>query len=178
MAELTTIARPYAKAAFEHAVAAEQLGQWSQMLALLANITGQEKVAVLLASPALTAQQRVAAVLDICGEEINVTGSNFVHVVGENHRLPLMAEISEQFEHLKAQWEKTADVEITTASELNPETLEKFKRALKARLERDVRVQVAVDEALIGGAIIRAGDTVIDGSVRGRLSKLNETLIP
>lgn len=178
MAELTTIARPYAKAVFEYALAAQETGQWSQMLGVLARITRQSKVTALLASPALTAQQRIAAVLDICGDEISASGANFVRVVGENHRLPLLTEISAQFEHLKAQWEKTVDVEITSANELDPAMLDKFKSALKARLEREVRVQLAVDENLIGGAVIRAGDTVIDGSVRGRLSKLNETLIP
>ena len=176
MAELSTLARPYAKAAFEYANASGALAQWSSMFATLAGVAVQERVAQQLASPALTAEQQAKLLVDLCGDALDAAGANFVRVLAANKRLPLLAAIREQFEQLKAQQEKTVDVEITSAFELDAAMQEKLATALKSKLSRDVKVHASVDSSLIGGVLIRAGDTVIDSSVRGRLAKLAEAM--
>jgi F-type H+-transporting ATPase subunit delta len=99
-----------------------------------------------------------------------------VHLLAENKRLVLLPEISLLFENLKANQEKSVDVEITTAFEISSDVSSKLAQALKDRLQREIKLATSVDQSLIGGAIIRAGDNVIDGSVRGKLSKLAESM--
>ena len=176
MAELSTLARPYAKAAFKNAVEGNALQDWSKMLGTAAAVAQQDVVGRLLASPTHTAAQQAEAVVDICGDELNEQGRNFIHTLSANRRLPLLAEINRQFETLKAGLEKTLAVEITAAGEVSDEQQQKLAAALKARLGHDVSLQVAIDKNLLGGAVVRAGDTVLDGSVRGRLAKLAEAL--
>jgi F-type H+-transporting ATPase subunit delta len=176
MAELSTLARPYAKAAFEYANARGALAQWSSMFATLAGVVASERVSQQLSAPALTAEQQSKLLLDLCGDEIDAAGANFVRTLAANKRLPLLAAIREQFEQLKAQQEKTVEVEITSAFELDAAMQEKLATALKSKLSRDVKVHASVDPTLIGGVLIRAGDTVIDSSVRGRLAKLAEAM--
>jgi F-type H+-transporting ATPase subunit delta len=145
-------------------------------LAITANIAQQEKVVQLLTSPSLTSEQQVDALIDICGEELNDSGKNFLSALSENKRLSLLPEIYQLFAGLKAQQEKTIDVELNTAFDIDSATLDKLTNALSANLSSQVKLQVVVDESLIGGVVIRAGDTVIDSSVRGRLAKLAERL--
>ena len=101
---------------------------------------------------------------------------NFIRVLADNHRLKLLPQIYQQFEILKANREKTVEVNVVSAMEITAEQQEKLASALSAKLERTVNMQVSIDSTLIGGAVVRAGDTVIDGSIRGRLSKLAEAL--
>jgi F-type H+-transporting ATPase subunit delta len=176
MAELTTIARPYAKAAFEVAAFADSLQSWSEMLAQLAKVVSNERVAEVLASPSLTGEQQAKIIIDLCGDEINEPLQNFVAVLSENKRLPLLPEIFALFDVLKAEREKTVDVEISTAFELADETELKLAQAIKAKLNRDVNIHSQIDKNLIGGMVIRAGDLVIDDSVRGKLNKLAEAM--
>ena len=176
MAEPITLARPYAKAAFQVALDNSDLGSWSKMLRLLAVIAGDEKVATILSSPVYTSTQQAEKVLHLCGDEINESGQNFVRVLAENRRLPLISKIAEIFEALKANQEKSIDVEITTAYEISAEATDNLARALKTRLQREINLQSRVEKSLIGGAIIRAGDTVIDSSLRGKLNKLAEAM--
>ncbi|WP_439134691.1 F0F1 ATP synthase subunit delta [Pseudomaricurvus sp.] len=176
MAELTTLARPYAKAAFESALAADQLQQWSDMLNLAAAVSQHDGMVKALLSPALTADEKAQAFVDVCGDELNEGGANLVKALADNKRLTLLPEIQQLFEMHKAQREQTVDVEVTTAFELSGELQDKLAKALSAKLDRVVTLSTAVDKAILGGALVRAGDTVIDGSVRGRLTKLAEAM--
>ncbi len=176
MAELTTLARPYARAAFEAAAYADNLQLWSNMLRQLANVVSNDTVAKLLSSPSLTADQQAKIVIDLCGDEINVQLQNFVTVLSENKRLSLLPEIVGLFDILKAEQELTVDVEISTAFELVDEMEKKLAQAIKAKLNRDVKIHSQIDKNLIGGMVIRAGDLVIDDSVRGKLHKLAEAM--
>lgn len=176
MAELTTLARPYAKAAFEVASNDNALGEWSTMLATAAAVTAQDAVSTVLSSPALDAEKVSQVFIDVCGEELNAKGQDLVRLLAENKRITLLPEISGLFEILKANQEQSVDVEITTAFEISSDISEKLANALKARLNREIKLATSVDPALLGGALIRAGDTVIDSSVRGKLSKLAESM--
>lgn len=176
MAELSTLARPYARAAFESAAADNSLQQWADALALLAGIAVQDKVVTLIQAPSLTVEQKSDALLQLCGDEVGRKTGNFVKLLAENHRLGLLPQVHEQFHALKTEREKVVDVELISAIAVDAAQQEKLAKALAARLEREVNISVSVDSDLIGGAVIRAGDMIIDGSVRGRLSKLAEAL--
>ena len=176
MAELATLARPYANAAFDVAKSDGELDRWSRMLALLGAAAGEEAVQVLLASPEVEEVQKAYKLAEICGPELNDRGKRFVQVLAGNKRLTLLPEIQEQFEALRAEEQATLDVTVTSAYPLSEQELDRLKNALSRRFERDVSMVSDVDASLIGGAIIRAGDTVIDGSLRGKLDKLAETI--
>jgi len=176
MAELTTLARPYAKAVFAEASEKGALDAWSADLALLAACVADADMAKVLVHPSLTAQQQAQALTDVCGDKLNEAAKNLVAVLAENKRLMLVPEIAALYEELKAQLQNTVDVVVTSACELSNEQADKLAQALKAKLQCDVRLTSEVDESLIGGAIIRAGDLVIDGSVTGKLSKLAEAM--
>jgi len=176
MAELTTLARPYAKAAFEIALAGDDLTGWSKMLSVIAAVAADGKVKTLLTNPSLSTEQTSSALIDVCGDEVNAKGKNFISLLAENKRLTLLPEIFELFEALKANQEKSVDVEITTAFQISSEISESLASALSKRLQREIKLAMEVDQSLIGGAVSRAGDTVIDSSVRGKLSKLAESM--
>ena len=176
MAELSTLARPYAKAAFEYAVEAKDVQGWSDNLSLAASIAQQPAVEKLLSSPSATAEKQAEAVQNICGDELAAACQNFISILSENRRLQLLPQISQQFEIMKANLEKAVDVDVVAASKLNAAQQKALSEALSAKLERKVNLQVSLDKSLLGGAVIRAGDTVIDGSIRGRLTKLAESL--
>lgn len=176
MAELSTLARPYAKAAFEYAVSANDLQGWSDNLEVVAAVAQQEAVIKLLSSPSYTAAQQAQKTIEICGDSVNDKMANFLHVLAENRRLQLLPQIYQQYEVLKANREKTVEVDVVSACEISTEQQNKLASALSAKLEREVNMQVSLDDNLIGGIVIRAGDTVIDGSIRGRLAKLAEAL--
>jgi F-type H+-transporting ATPase subunit delta len=176
MAELSTLARPYAKAAYEYAEAAGTLDQWSSMLGTLEGVVSQAVVVNLLASPEYTTQAQAQALIEVCGDSLSDKGQNLVRLLAENRRLSLLPFIRQQFEALKAQREKSVDVELVSAQAIDPEQQEKLTTALSRRLDRKVNVTVTIDNSLIGGVLVRAGDTIIDGSIRGRLSKLAEAL--
>jgi F-type H+-transporting ATPase subunit delta len=180
MAETITIARPYARAAFEQAYAAGDLNKWSALLQAAALVAGDASMRSLLGSPRLSSQERADLVLGICSEVckegIPEVGRNFVLVLAENRRLDVLPQISVLFEGLRAEAEKTIQAQLVTAFAVSDAQRKKVAKALKARLKRDVELECAVDESLIGGAIIRAGDLVIDGSVRGQLDKLAAAL--
>jgi F-type H+-transporting ATPase subunit delta len=176
MAESITIARPYAKAAFEAAKDASNLDQWSEMLAYASAVAQDENMVVVLDQPALTSQQKAAAFNDACGDKLNENATNLTTVLSENGRIGLLPDIARLFEAFKAQLEKTVDVEIESAFELGTEQQEKLAKALTAKLDRKVIVSATTNEALLGGAIVRAQDLVIDASVKGKLAKLAEAI--
>ncbi|BCG27972.1 ATP synthase subunit delta [Pseudomonas tohonis] len=176
MAELTTLARPYAKAAFEYAQAHQQLAAWSAMLGLAAAVSQDTTMQQVLKAPRLTSEEKANTFVEVVGDKFDASASNFVHILSENSRLVLLPEIANLFELYKAEQEKSIDVEVTSAFALNTEQQDKLAKVLSARLSREVRLHAAEDASLIGGVVIRAGDLVIDGSVRGKLAKLAEAL--
>jgi len=176
MAELATLARPYANAAFDVAKSDGELDRWSRMLALLAAAAANESVQILLSAPDVEEVQKAYRLTEICGPELNDRAKRFIQVLAGNKRLTLLPEIQEQFEALRAEEQATLDVTVQSAYPLSEAEQEKLKSALTRRFEREVSMVSEVDASLIGGAVIRAGDTVIDGSLRGRLAKLAETI--
>jgi F-type H+-transporting ATPase subunit delta len=176
MAQLTTLARPYAKAAFSTAESSGQLNAWSKGLGLLKTVAQAPRVAAYLADPSHNAGQQAQALINLCGNELDSKLQNFVLVLATNKRLGLLAEIVNLFELFKAERERTVDVDVTSAFPLDAAAEQQLAQALKKTLQRDVKLSTTVDKSLIGGVVVRAGDTVIDNSVRGRLQKLAEVI--
>lgn len=176
MAELTTLARPYAKAAFEFARAEKDLQGWSDALSQAAAVSQHKSVVALLDAPNLTAVDKGKKFCEVCGDTLNGKQGNFIAVLSDNNRIDLLPQVSELFEQFKANQEKTVDVDIQTAFEISGDLEQKLASTLKEKLDRDVALTTTVDKSLIGGALIRAGDTVIDGSAKGRLAKLSEAM--
>ena len=176
MAERATIARPYAKAAFEYARDANAFAAWSQGLKLAAEIVADARVAELIKDPTWSAAEVAGLIIDVAGAGLDAAMQNFVRVLAENHRLLLLPEIAAHYETERAAVENTVDVEVVSAVALSASQAEKLAAALNTRLKRRVRMQNSVDAALLGGAVIRAGDLVIDGSLKGRLERLGTEL--
>ena len=176
MAELSTLARPYAKAAFDFARDKGALAQWSEQLAVCAAVAADAGMASVLGNPSLTDEQQAQTLNEVCGDATSAEVKNFVVVLADNKRLPLLPEITTQFDLLKANLEKSVDVEVVSAFDLDDATAEKLAGVLGQKLEREVKVSTSTDADLLGGVLIRAGDLVIDGSVRGRLNKLAEAM--
>lgn len=172
MADASTIARPYAKAVFEVAMADGRLGEWGEFLQGLASVLGDEGVTALLNDPAFGGEKLAAIIIGALEGRIDQEGQNFIRLLATYDRLDVLPEINARYEALRAEAERTIDVEVTAAAPLAEEHERQLVASLRERLGRDVRLHVKIDEALIGGAIIRAGDLVIDGSLRGRLDEL------
>ncbi|MDH5445462.1 MAG: F0F1 ATP synthase subunit delta [Gammaproteobacteria bacterium] len=177
MAEKITIARPYAQAAFDLAKDAGDLKGWSAMLQLVAMITDDATMDDLIGNPHVARETLVDIIIDICGDNLNEAGKNFVRVLGENKRLNVVSEIAERYEAQRAEAEKTVDAEVVSAFELSDAQVASLSAALKKRLGRDVKLVTKIDESIIGGAIVQAGDLVIDGSISSQLHKLSHTLM-
>lgn len=176
MAELTTVARPYAKAAFQFADENGALAEWSAMLRFLAAVSEHDAVAQFLDNPKVTSDKKSEGFLTLCADQLNPAGTNFVSLLAQNKRLPALPEISVLFEALKSEKERSVDAVITSAFPLSSEQTNKLADSLKKKLGREVNVTTAIDNTILGGVVIKAGDLVIDGSVRGKLAKLAETL--
>lgn len=174
MAELSTLARPYAKAAFELARDDNALADWSTTLAALSELMVNDELRAAVTSPRLLAKD-VADLVIACGK-FEGKAANFVALLAENNRLNLSSFIAARYEELRAAEEGYVDVTITAAQALTEAQSDSLSAALKQRLQREVRVSTAIDETLIGGAVVRAGDLVIDGSVRTKLQKLAASL--
>ena len=177
MAEKSTIARPYAKALFELALEQKKLDACSQVLAIGAAVVSDGRVKKLLTSPHVTTDQLASLMIDIGGKSLDAEGQNFMRVLASNRRLGLLPEIAVIFEKLKAEAEKVVDVTVTAAAPLSADQQRDYASALRQRLKNDVRLHCEVDPALLGGAILRADDLVIDGSLRGRLDRLATELL-
>jgi F-type H+-transporting ATPase subunit delta len=180
MADKHTLARPYADALFELARQDGTLADWSDALRVAAVVAADERVEEVMHDPRYSDERRVgfltglfteapeAAVLD----GGNSKGTNFLRLLVDYGRVEVLPEIAEHFEELKAQFDNTVEVTVTAASPLTDELSARIREALEQKLGREVILSTAVDEELIGGAVIRAGDFVIDGSIRSRLTKL------
>jgi F-type H+-transporting ATPase subunit delta len=177
MAELRTLARPYANAIFAVAKQDGELERWSRMLGFIAVAAGDPQVKLLLNSPAVADADKSARLAEICGDELNDRARKLVAVLAGNKRLDLVDQVREQYELLRAAEEQSLEVEVVSAYPLSDEQSTAIAHALGAKYSKEVNLTSVVDRDLLGGAIIRAGDTVIDGSVRGKLNKLAESLL-
>ncbi|CUB03659.1 F0F1 ATP synthase subunit delta [Marinomonas fungiae] len=176
MAELKTVARPYAKAAFEVARENGQVAEWANMLSILATATEAPKLHVALQNPAFSAQEKATALAEVCNEVITDAGKAYLLSLAENKRLTLLPAISELFEQFKLNYEKAVDVVVTSAFALTAEQEQTLAASLGTKLDRKVNLTSETDASLIGGVVIRTGDLIIDGSVRGKLAKLAEAI--
>jgi F-type H+-transporting ATPase subunit delta len=176
MAEISTIARPYAQAVFGLAQEESQLAQWSDTLQFCAAVVADSQMKNLIDNSDIGKEQLVPLFLEICGDRLNDYGQNMVKLLVENHRLQVLPEIAAQYETLKAEAEKTIEAEIVAAYEITSKQKTDIAAKLAKRLGRKVSLSCRVDESLIGGAIIKAGDMVIDGSTIGQIRKLSVEL--
>lgn len=172
MAEKVTIARPYAKAAFEYAREHNAFARWSELLATASAVVVDSNVEKFLSNPRVLPAQLVELIGGIAGEALDEHGKNFLNTLATNRRLGLLPEIAVMYETLRAEIEQIADVHVTSAVPLDASQRERLAAALKARLRREVRLHESVDASLIGGAVVRSGDLVIDGSLKARLDRL------
>ena len=177
MAEKSTIARPYAQAAFSMAESQGNLKKWSDMLQLVAAVASDDAMQVLIGNPSIDNDKLVELISGICGEGLDQYGQNFVRVLAENKRLDVILEIAELYEAKRAEAESTVEAVVTSASPLSEAQQVQLVAALKKRLGREVTLVTKTDETILGGAIVRAGDLVIDASVTGQLEQLANTLM-
>ena len=172
MADKSTIARPYARAAFEEALQRKRLAPWSQALHVAAAVVADPRVEALLGNPHVTPEELAQLVSGIAGAKLGEEGDNFVRTLATNRRLAVLPEIAARFDELKDAAEGVADVTVTSATPLDAGQQKVLTAALEKRLKRTVRLHYATDAALIGGAVVRTGDLVIDGSLRARLERI------
>ena len=176
MSELTTAARPYAKAVFEMAHETGALTNWSAQLVAMSAVVAADGSAALLNHPRITKEQKAEILAEAAGDALDDQGRNLLRVLAENDRFVLLPEIATIFEQLKAEAEGAVEAEITSAQEISDEQQQAIAAALQKRLGREVKLVTKVDPSLMGGAIIRAGDLVIDGSIQGRLQEMKAAL--
>jgi len=174
--DATTVARPYAEALFQRAFETGRLSEWSQTLQFLAAAMREPELLAFVTNPKLTPAQRAELVLDLGGARLDAEARNLVRVLVENDRLVVLPEIAALYETRKRAAEGQTKVVVSSALPLEPAVLEQLAAALKAKLGQQVEITTEEDPSLIGGVRIRAGDTVIDGSVRGRLYQLANEL--
>jgi F-type H+-transporting ATPase subunit delta len=177
MAEKSTIARPYAVAAFGLAKENNELASWSDMLGFAAIVVTDEAMQDYINNPKVNQDTLTRLMLEVCGDQLNELGKNFIKVLVANKRLNILPEIAVLYNELRADAEKTVEAEVISAFPLTEAQQDTLVEGLKKRLGRDVTLVSKVDENLLGGAIVRAGDLVIDGSVSGQLSKLETSLL-
>ncbi|PSW01406.1 F0F1 ATP synthase subunit delta [Photobacterium lipolyticum] len=175
MSDMTTIARPYAKAAFDFAVENGELAQWAEMLTFASEVVKNETMQEVLHS-GFSADKLTEIIVSVCGEQLNEFGLNLLKVMAENGRLAALPDVSDEFLFLKNEHEKTIEASVISAVTLDDSQLAAIREKLELRLERKVKLNCSVDETLIAGVVIRAGDLVIDNSVRGKLTRLSDTL--
>ena len=176
MAEATTIARPYAQAVFELAKGSGKLADWSNVLTTLSAATDDKTVSSLISNPNVSGEQLVDLLSAICGSKLDKESANFLKVLAENGRLNVISEIAANFDELKAEAEKTVKAEVVSAFKLSAPQQTKLEAALKKRLGCEVEINNTVDKSILGGAVIRAGDMIIDGSITAQLDRLSSDL--
>jgi F-type H+-transporting ATPase subunit delta len=176
MAEILTIARPYAQAAFLFADSHQALKEWSGMLEFLAVVSADPEMIGLIENPRMTETQLAELFISIGADRLDDNCHNFIRLLAENRRLTLLPEIAALFEIQRRDAERTIRAELITAFAASEAQQAAVSTALKQRLGRDIELVCTIDASLIGGAIIRAGDLVIDGSVRGKLERLGNSL--
>ena len=176
MSSLTTLARPYAKAAFELARESDVLSGWSEMLDLAGSITADAHVIRVLNNPEVSSEQALGLIADAGGEVFDARFGDFLNVLAVNHRLAVLPEIARIYNVLRQEAEKRLQVRVLSAAALDDVQAERMKEALSKRFGCEIELDSEIDSGVLGGAVIYAGDQVIDGSLRGRLNKLEQSL--
>ena len=176
MSILTTIARPYAKAAFEDAVQHDDIAAWSELLLLAGKIVDQPVMKQFLQDPRITPKECYETLSEFCKPVLQERQRNFLELLADNKRLVCLPDIEELFTKLRIEREKTSHVTIISAYPLVADEEKQLEKALKIRLQKDVVLECKVDPTILGGIVIRAGDLVIDNSVRGKLARLESVL--
>ena len=177
MSNATTLARPYAKAAFELANGDNATDRWNDMLSLASALVTDETLANLLESPQLTSSQVVQVLSDTGGEAFDSRFRDFLTVISENKRFSLLPEVTNLYQRLREEADKLLRVKVVSAFELDEDQATRMKDALAKRYEREILLEIEVDKSVIGGAVIYADGQVIDGSLKDRLAKLSNSLI-
>lgn len=172
MSEFTTAARPYANAVYDIAHGAGALESWGNALDYLAAIIADETMSQLLDNPELGKTQKSELVIQVLGDKLSEQQQNLVKLMAENGRLKLMPYVQQQFEVARAKAENKVDAEVVSAFELSAEQTDELVNTLKNKLGCDVTLTTTVDESLIGGVVIKAGDTIIDASMKSQLDSL------
>lgn len=176
MSELATLARPYATAVFKRAKETASTQKWSDALAFLSLVIQDPQIVQAAANPKANKDAFTQALLDLCRENLDGEGENFVRLLAANHRLELIGIIYEQFEQFRADEEGYVVVNVGTAYPLAEDEREQLVNILKKELGKEPRLNVEVDARLIGGVFIQAGDRVIDASIRGQIQRLAKRL--
>jgi len=177
MAEASTLARPYAQAIFNLAKADNTLKEWSETLVVLKEITADKSMLGLINNPDVSDEQIIAIIADICSGELDEQGQNFLKITAENGRLEVIPAIADSFEALRGEEEGNIEAQVISAYTVTAAQKKTIAAALKKRLGRDISITTQIDKSLLGGVIIRAGDTVIDGSVKSQLEKITLSLL-
>jgi len=172
MADFTTTARPYARAVYQQAISTSSVDAWGDALALMAAVAGDAAMGELLDNPQLGGEQKGELLLKVIGDKLNPQQTNLIKLVAENGRLKTLFEVANQFEVYRAEAEGKIDAEAISAFALSDEQEKSIIATLKAKLGREITLTTSIDESLIGGVIIKAGDTIIDGSMKSQLESL------
>lgn len=176
MSSASTLARPYARAAFKVARDGQAYADWSRWLNFSAQVALDPRVARLIGHPKLTQAAQVKLFVPDGQAQLGSPYGNFLALLAEHGRLALLPEVLAQFEQLRAEDERTLKVRVRTAVDMDETQVQRLQAALKARFKRDIAIEQQLDTALIGGAVIDAGDEVIDASLRGKLKRMGSAL--
>jgi len=175
MSELTTVARPYARAAFEFAVEHKNIKAWSEMLAFAASVVKNPTMADLLKGER-AAQELASLFINVCDDQLDKHGQNFIKIMAENGRLSVLPRVTELYADLEAELKKEIDVTVVSAYALSKKQKDELSKSLEKRLARKVNLNCSIDKSLIAGMVITAGDLVIDSTAKGQLNRLSGTL--
>ncbi|MEC7876142.1 MAG: F0F1 ATP synthase subunit delta [Pseudomonadota bacterium] len=176
MLEKATIVRPYAEAAFSQALEEDKLSEWSAMLNLLSTIVHDSDMQRVIASPKINADELYQFIIDICDNKLSQSGKNFVKICVDAGRISLASEISVLFEQKRSTAEGVSGVDVITAYPLDENQIKEITKSLSKRTGNKININIEEDKDLIGGVIIRVGDSVVDASLRGRLKELNNVI--
>lgn len=172
MPENISLARPYAKAIFELARATKDYSQWSDQLAFLSAVANDTQMRTMLDNPALSQQQTTDLLLSVVNNKIDKQGENLCKLLVQNNRISTLPDIHSQFILLRDEAQQTINAQLITAVSIDDAQTKNIANALSKRLGKEIKLEASVDESLIGGAIVRAGDWVVDGSVKTQLHNL------
>ncbi|KAA3631485.1 MAG: F0F1 ATP synthase subunit delta [Proteobacteria bacterium] len=176
MAETASLARPYVRAIFDIAQPQGELAAWSDQLALIKAVTEDPQVKALEGHPRVSADQLAGLVIGVCGDGIGSQAANLVRLLASNRRLSVCGEIAAQYERRRAEAENTVEAELESATELDETQKRQIAAALEKKLRRSVKLDCTTNPDLLGGAVIRTGDWVYDGSVRAQLANMAAAL--
>lgn len=176
MSDFTTAARPYARAAYQQAQQTTSVENWGEALNLLAAVTNDATMVEVIDNPQMSGDQKAELVIKVIGDKLNDQQQNLVKLMAENGRLKILPDVAEQFAVYQADAEGKIDAEAISAFELSDEQQNAITQTLKSKLGREVSLTTSTDESLIGGVVIKAGDTIIDGSMKAQLESLALTL--